>query len=218
MKIVLKTAEPKEIFVYMERFPFPYRYRVGPAMWEKSWLHDVDGDGRPLFRSLISTGAYLHDRLVGFIQYGCTAFGFDDRGEITDRVSYPVIRSFYFDEGQPEAGTALLQEALGVFSETPGRIFAFFHYFGMSCWARHGKLFERYGYIHDLLTRSGFAVEHENVFYSSVLGGAADSAIQLRWHKMTSGGQRYCDFVCENVIAGGCEVHFLEQEDAAYLR
>lgn len=82
-------------------------------------------------------------QLSGFIQYGKTAFGFDNNGEITDKISYSVIRNFYFCKEQKEVGTKLLNENIKIHSDTRDRIYAFFHYFGMSCYARHGKLFEK---------------------------------------------------------------------------
>ena len=213
-----KVVNIREIYDYMMHLSFPYKYEVEFDSWEKSYLYDVDGEGRPLFLGLTTVGAYFDNQLVGFIQYGRTAFGFDENGEISDTVSYSVIRNFYFDEKQEEAGVQLLNEAFKAFSNTTSRIYAFFHYFGMSCYARHGKLFEKYDYIHNLLKQKGFVVEHENVFYSSTLDRAKASAIHVEWHDGTLGGQRYCDFFLENNIVGGGEIHFLEQESIAYLR
>lgn len=99
--------------------------------------------------------------------------GFDKDGAIRDTISLPVIRSFYFDKEQEEAGVRLLQEAVKAFSDGADRIYAFFHYFGMSCYARHDKM---------------------------------------------PGRQQYCDFILDNEVVGGCEVHFLEQKGIAYLR
>ena len=80
----------------MASLPFPYNYEPEFDIWEKSYLYDVDGDGRILFSDLTTVGAYQDNHLTGFIQYGKTAFGFDDNGEISDGISYPVIRNFYF--------------------------------------------------------------------------------------------------------------------------
>ena len=49
------------------------------------FLYVVDGEGRGLFSDLSTIGAYSGSELIGFIQYGKTAFGFDDNGEISDR-------------------------------------------------------------------------------------------------------------------------------------
>ena len=128
---------------YMINLQFPYNYKVEFDTWEKSYLYDTDGEGRTMFSDLRTVGAYLGSKLVGFIQYGRTAFGFDEDGEISDTVFYSVIRNFYFDERQKEVGIKLLNEAVKVLSNTADRIYAFFHYFGMTCYARNG-MWRRY--------------------------------------------------------------------------
>lgn len=129
-----------------------------------------------------------------------------------------MIRNFYFDEKQKKVGIKLLNEVVKAISNTTSRVYAYFHYFGMSCYARQGKLFEKFGYIHKLLIQNGFVIEHENVFYSSTLDCAKNTAIKVKWHHETLGRQQYCDFILEKSIVGGCEIHFLEQENLAYLR
>ncbi len=99
-----------------------------------------------------------------------------------------------------------------------GRIYAFFHYFGLSCYGRHGKLFEGFDHVHRLLLEEGFQIEHENVYYSSVLIGSEPTDMALCWHETTAGRQAICDFLLEDKPVGGCEVYFLEQEEIAYLR
>lgn len=128
-----------------------------------------------------------------------------------------MIRQLYFDRGREEAGRLLLRQARRAFAGEE-KVYAFFHYFGMSCYARHGKLYEGFDHIHRALLEAGFGVEHENVFYSSALSGADDSPAALRWHGMTAGRQRYCDFLLDGKIVGGCEAHFLEDGRTVYLR
>ena len=118
----------------------------------------MDGQGRRLFKELSVKAAYAEDTLVGFVQYGKTAFGFDGRGEISSDVSYCVIRNLYFDKSRPDAGSLLLEDALNTFAETE-TVYAFFHYFGMSCFARHGKLFETHSHIAALLKEKGFETQ-----------------------------------------------------------
>ncbi|MGN0479798.1 MAG: GNAT family N-acetyltransferase [Hominenteromicrobium sp.] len=207
----------RDVYACMEGLAFPYHYEADFDLWEKSYAQDTDGEGRALFSDLTTTGAYLGDDLIGFVQYGRSAFGFSDCGEPTDTVSYPIIRNLFFPEDREEIGVHLLDEALTALSGG-GRIYAFFHYFGMSCYARHGKLFEGFGHIHRLLLEKGFMVEHENVFYASELTGTEPTPAALNWHELSPGRQRYCDFILENEIVGGCEVHFPEKEDIAYLR
>ena len=62
----------------------------------------------------------------------------------------------------------ILNEAIKNFGKEE-TIYAFFHYFGMTCFARHGKLFETHNHIDSLLKENNFEIEHENVYYSSLL-------------------------------------------------
>lgn len=212
----MKIVDFKKVYAYQMRFTSPYFFSVDYASWEKSFTNDIDGEGRTLFKELFVKGAYDNDELVGFVQYGQTAFGFNDCGEISSDISYCVIRNLYFDENRADVGQRLLNDAMNSFpsSET---VYAFFHYFGMSCFARHGKLFERYDHIEKLLKENGFAVEHENVYYSSALGCDEASEVELHLHALTKGNQQYMDFVLSGNQVGGCELHFLDDK-TAYLR
>lgn len=214
-----ENVNTRDIFDYMKRLSFPYHYNVEYSAWERSYLSDVDGQNRALFRELKTIGAYQNQELIGFIQFGQTALGFDDRGEVSDQISYLVIRNFYFNQGQSKAGIALLEQAKQALSDIYNRIYAFFHYFGMSCYARHGKLFENFTYITEFLLEQGFQIEHENIFYSSVLEkDITNTEVQINWNHITLGRQRDCQFVIEGNSVGGCEIHFLEDTRIAYLR
>lgn len=208
----------KDIYWYQTRFSHPAMYPVDFDIWEKSFLHDIDGEGRTLFKELTVKGAYLENELVGFIQYGRATLGFDKDGKISESISYPVIRSLYFNQDLQEVGAVLLNEALKGFGDDSKIIYAFYHYFGMSCYARHGKLFENYPHISDLLMQNGFQVEHENVFYSSVLEDSHNEDVAIRWYGMSAGRQRYGEFLIDSKPIGECEIHYLEQPSIAYLR
>lgn len=203
----------------MANMNFPYNYKTEYELWQTSYQNDVDGNGNTLFSELHTVGAYSGEKLVGFVQYGKTAFGFDDNGELSNVVSYPIIRSLYFDKEQPKVGNSLLNNAVNaLLNGKNGRIYAFFHFFGMSCYARHGKLFESFKHINDLLLNNGFCVEHQNVFYSSSTNAKITSEVTLAAQSITQGNQQYFDFILNASTVGGCEVHFLEQTNIAYLR
>lgn len=203
VNIVKMKSSMKDIYWYQARFLHPAMYPVDFDIWEKSFLHDIDGEGRTLFKELTVKGVYLGNELVGFIQYGRTALGFDKDGKISGSISYPVIRSFYFNQELQEVGAALLNEALKDFRDDSEIIYAFYHYFGMSCYARHGKLFESCSHISDLLLQLGFQIEHENVFYSSVPEAAHDEGVAIRWHDMSTGRQQYGEFLIDSNPIGG---------------
>lgn len=215
--IRIETPENLEqIYACQRHFATPWFFPASYEAWENSFLRDVDRAGRPLFSSLVVKAAYEDDRLLGFIQYGNTAFGFDEGGEISSRVSYCVIRNLYFAEGRDDAGTLLLRQALEAFPAGE-RVYAFFHYFGMSCFARHGKLFARHGHIEKLLQQHRFEIEHENVYYSSPVTAGDAAAVTVIPQEMTKGNQQYMDFSMSGQPVGGCEIHYPE-EKTAYLR
>lgn len=216
MITIKNITDLAQVYDYQMRFPAPYFFPVDFACWLRSFTQDIDGEGRFLFRDLRAMVAYDGDAIVGFVQYGLTAFGFDAQGEISSGVSYPVIRSLYFDKGREDAGQLLLQAALEAFTAWD-RVYAFFHYFGMSCFARHGKLFEEFPWIGALLRQNGFQVEHENVYYSATLTEQSDAAVTLREQDVTVGNQQVFDFTLDGRQVGGCEVHYVTA-GIAYLR
>lgn len=208
--------DPVQIYNFQMAFDTPYFYTTDFETWKKSYNEDVDGDGRTLFQKLMTKAAFQDGELVGFIQYGKTAFGFDKNGEPTDEISYPVIRNLYFAAICPEAGELLLQEAIQYFRKNE-RIYAFFHYFGMSCFARHGKLFETHRHIEKLLKSCGFTIEHQNVYYSTMLSNCKRPDVSLKVSEITQGDQQDMDFCIGNTLVGGCQVHYVNAA-IAYLR
>ena len=213
---IIEVENFEQIYEYHMRFHSPYFFAQPFAAWRESFLKDVDGEGRRLFKELIVKAAYDDDELIGYIQYGNSAFGFDEQGDISAEVSYHIIRNLYFDSNRTDAGERLLREALDTFGKTD-RVYAFFHYFGMSSFARHGKLFDQHRHIEEVLKKCDFETEHENIYYSSVLNGEEVSEIEIVSHDLTKGNQQYFDFKLSDRQVGGCEVHFVN-EHIAYLR
>lgn len=213
---ITEEMKPEQIRQYQLRFHTPYFFPADADAWRSSLEEDIDGNGNRLFRELTVKAAYDNDALVGFIQYGRTAMGFDDRGELSPDISYCVIRNLYFDENRLDAGELLLKEAMEAFVGEK-QVYAFFHYFGMSCFGRHGKLFERHSYIETLLKGHGFVTEHENVYYSSALTGEEQPEAEILPQSLTEGDQQYMDFLLSGQQVGGCEIHFVD-EKTAYLR
>lgn len=189
----------------------PYHFPMDRTVWEQSMNKDVDSDGRTLFDSL-----HMTQIPGGMIVYGHTAFGFTENGEISDQVHYPVIRDLAFET--PAAGRQLLSTALNHFREE-SCIYAFFHYFGMSACARHGKLHESQTHIHDLLLDYAFRVEHENVYYAKELSEiTCTPQISLIWKEENSGNCREFAAVSDGKEVCWGQIHFLPQGDVAYLR
>lgn len=202
----------------------PYHFPMNEDTWLQSMDEDIDSDGRQLFDWLTThysrTAPSKSGEINGMIVYGETAFGFDASGEISDSVHHKVIRDLTFPAEAPEIGQELLSHAL---LELDGeeRIHAFFHYFGMSACARHGKLHESNAHIHALLLQNGFIVEHENVYYARNLtreDTALQREISLRWQKESPGRCREFAALLGDREVGWGQIHFLPQGDIAYLR
>lgn len=213
---ITDTFNLNAIYDFQLSFETPYFFNVDFEVWKKSFESDIDGEGRVLFKELAVKAVCEDDGLLGFIQYGKTAFGFAENGDISDKISYPVIRNLYFKEGRSDAGEMLLGAAMQELGEGE-RVYAFFHYFGMTCFARHGKIFEKHAHIETLLKENGFLLEHENVYYSSVISGDESSEVALTANGLSKGNHQYIDFKLDGNHVGGCEVHYLD-ESTAYLR
>lgn len=213
---VTENINLRDIYDFQYSFHTPYFFETNFEVWVQSFESDIDGEGRTLFKELMLKAVYDKTALLGFVQYGKTAFGFDSNGEISSEISYQVIRNFYFVRDRKEVGELLLREAMKSFKEEE-QVYAFFHYFGMSCFARHGKLFEDNAHIDIILKENGFQVEHENVYYSSVLANCKKSEVEVVPGELTKGNQQYIDFKIDDVQVGGCEVHYIN-ELVAYLR
>ena len=206
----------RDVYDFQVSFHTPYFFETSFEVWKLSFESDIDGEGRALFKELMVKAVYDETTLLGFVQYGKTAFGFDSSGEISSKISYQVIRNLYFVRDRKEAGELLLSEAMKSF-KVEERLYAFFHYFGMSCFARHGKLFENNAHIDAMLKEKGFEVEHENVYYSSELSDCEKLEVVVVANDLTKGNQQYIDFKIDDVQVGGCEVHYLN-ELTVYLR
>ena len=213
---ITDTFNLNAIYDFQLSFETPYFFNVDFEVWKKSFESDIDGEGRVLFKELDVKAVCEDDELLGFIQYGKTAFGFAENGDISDKISYPVIRNLYFKEGRSDAGEMLLGAAMQELGEGE-RVYAFFHYFGMTCFARHGKIFEKHAHIETLLKENGFLLEHENVYYSSVISGDESSEVALTANGLSKGNHQYIDLKLDGNHVGGCEVHYLD-ESTAYLR
>lgn len=213
---ITEIVSLRQLYAYQSRLAVPYFFATEFESWKEAFENDVDGEGRQLFQQLHAKAAYDGEKLVGFVQYGNTAFGFDDQGNLSAQVSYPVIRALYFEDGREDAGKLLLQAAMEDWGAFP-KAYAFFHYFGMSCFARHGKLFERFSWIAELLHKAGFEIEHENMYYSAKLQAIPGSQVEIVAQEVTKGDQQSIDFLLDHKQVGCCEVHYVNRE-TAYLR
>ena len=208
----------KEITNYTELYAFhmniksPYISEVEYGDYLKSLFNDTDSYGHKLFKELHLIGAYSNEELIGFIQFGVTNIGFDDSGGISEKVNYSVIRNLYFEKR--EIGETLLKTALILLKN---EVYAFFHYFGMSCFSRHGKLSSNLQEIEDLLLMNGFVSNEINVYYSTELLEEEDTNIDIKFTDINEQRIQKLIFEKDGEFVGEAEMH-LVNENKAYLR
>jgi ribosomal protein S18 acetylase RimI-like enzyme len=192
----------------------PFYFPVDYDTWHKSMFNDETEEGKPLFDNLETYLYYEDETLKGFIQFGISSFVFyqdgSDYGKDFSK-HYAIIRNIHYleDSKNPEE---LLEKAFEYFNNMDfEETSAFFHYFGMSCYAKHGKLHESIFYIENLLHKYSFKKGHENVYYSKDLDAekySCDPEISYKINEIM--GNRYkMDFFVNNKQIGYCEYAFL---------
>lgn len=141
----------------------PYFFPVSAQQWQTCLLED-QLDGERIFRSLTTYLATENDQVLGFVQYGQPNFAWDEGGQKYYNPPIGVVRHLYYEKDRNDVGEALLARAnddLACFAQR----YAFYHIFGMSCNAYHGKLHHSQSHVEQLLQAYDFNIEHENIYY-----------------------------------------------------
>ena len=142
----------------------PYFFPVSPEKWRECLLEDKLDDEN-IFRSQEIFIALEKDQIIGFCQYGQPAFAWDKDGQKYYNPRIGILRHFYFDEARLDVANLLFAQSERYLKQFPNQ-HAFYHMFGMSCNAHHGKLHQRLTHVDSFLRNKDFQVEHENVYYS----------------------------------------------------
>ena len=204
----------KQLFLYHLNIETPFINKVNYDKYVISLLNDVDREENKLFKELHTVGAYINNNLVGFIQYGISNIGFDTNGNLSNGINYQIIRQIYFTD--ENVGKMLIEKAFNSFDDT-STIYAFFHYFGMSCFGSHGKLYSNNKVVENVLYNYGFEVEHENVCYSLNVKDNLTSNIKLQESIVNKANKQNIRFLENDHFIGECEIHYVDDENA-YLR
>ena len=194
----------------------PYYFPVSFEHWCESMFNDCDVDGKPLFAELETYLLTDNGIIEGFIQFGQTNFVFDKNGERNYTEKYGVVRNIHYVKST-ESAHLLLDKATEYFDNLGiEKRYAYFHYFGMSCYARQGKLHACEFYIEDLLCKYGYTKEHENVYYSKSLEQVSSVAIpEIEF--FYKNGDKSVSFMRDDEHIGGCELNFLPRSNICYL-
>ena len=147
----------------------PYFFPVSLIKWRECLFEDKL-DNEKMFSSQETFVAVEKEQIIGFIQYGQPASAWDEKGSKYRNPQIGIIRHFYFDEGRFDAAATLCAKSEDYMGQFPNQ-HAFYHSFGMSCNAHHGKLHQTLAHIDRFLCEHGYQIEHENLYYSLVLAG-----------------------------------------------
>jgi ribosomal protein S18 acetylase RimI-like enzyme len=202
----------------------PYFFSVSSEKWRECLFEDkLDNETIFLFQEIFI--AIEKDHVVGFSQHGQPAFAWDKNGKKYNNPQISVLRHFYFDEDRFDAANLLFANSEKYLKKFPSQ-HAFYHIFGMSCNAHHGKLHQSLPHIDLFLREQGYQVEHENIYYSLEF----DEGKPMHQHELRlvpkpilkPDIQDYDIFLLNNPI-GTIQVRFLEKltggftADIAYL-
>jgi len=218
-KITAANAKPLYDYYIKIAFSIPYYHSVSFETWSASMFADCDSDGATLFDELLTFAVSDEVEIVGFIQFGISSFIFNQNGDKEHGVPAGIIRNIHYE--RDEAGAKLITLALDYFDVSAvDKRWAFFHAFGMTCNARHGKLHSSVFYIEDLLFRHGFEKEHENVYYKKLLSEeslATVSKITLEYSPQTAAELQNFEIIAGGEHVGGGELTYLPQGEMCYL-
>lgn len=193
----------------------PFCYPVSFENWQKSMFADCDYDGKILFSDLKTYIIMKEMEIKGFIQFGLTNFIFGENGKDYSK-SYAVVRNVYY-EHETDAYVLMNKEISYFYDLGYTKPYAFFHFFGMSCYARQGKLFQSNFFIEKVLNKYGFIKEHENVFYSKILN-KAECCDVLDILLKSDDNMDSVSFIIDGKEIGGCELNILVNSDICFLK
>jgi ribosomal protein S18 acetylase RimI-like enzyme len=207
------------LFLFWKRLAekVPYFFSVSPEKWRECLLEDQLGKEKMfLFQEILI--AIENGQIVGFSQFGQPAFAWDTNGQKYNSPQIGVLRHFYFDEGRSDAANLLYADSEIYLNQFLNQ-HAFYHIFGMSCNAHHGKLHQSLAHIDRFLCDRGYQAEHENVYYTLELNeGEPIPGQELQLVPAASlepGIQEYEIFLLNHPI-GTIQVRYLDRLTGGY--
>ena len=203
-------------FYVDQRGCVPFYFSTDFNTWHDSLLFDTDYNGDPLFKETEIFLVLEAGHITGFIQLAISNFVFAPDDNRTSESSYGIIRNLYF---MPDCQNAyLLMDCAAEYFILHGisKPHAFFQYFGMSRYARQGKLHENEYHIETLLEKYGYAKEHENVYFSKLLSDDFEDEQSITFKYSNTG--ETVSFLSGTDELGGCELYFVPKSTICFLK
>lgn len=200
----------------------PYWFDVDYETWCESMFSDTDYDSEKMFHELRTYVAVHKKDMVGFIQFGLPQFVYNEQGEKDYHASAGIIRNLYFDKAHSDCGSEMIHLAMEYFAKhSVDKRYAFFHAFGMTCNAGHGKMFVSQRHIEEVLSASGFIKEHENVYFSHNITKdniREQDVISVKYEQANKKGLCNFSLYVNGDYVGAGAIVYLPQENLSYLR
>lgn len=200
----------------------PYWFNIDFENWCKSMFDDTDYYNQTLFKKLHTYISINEGLIDGFIQFGIPKFILNENGDKDTQTKAGIIRNLYYKEDNQEVGNELINTALNFFKDNDiEKEFAFYHYFGMTCNACHGKLYNKNFYIEKTLFEFGYKKEHENVYFKKIITNNDmhnSNNIKISYEKINEKG--LCDFsiIYNDIKIGAGILCYLPQGKICYLK
>jgi len=218
-----KVTEYKALYNYYRNAAasIPYWFDTDYSLWLECLTDDTDYDGEKMFTELLTYIAVTGDQIKGFIQFGISSYIYNSSGEKDHTINGGIIRNLYFDADSDCAETLIGIAEKYFCDHNIHKTFAFFHAFGMTCNAGHGKLHCSLPHIEKALLDAGCVKEHENVYYKRTLSErdlAVESTTSISYGDISPRG--ICEFTIyheENPVGAGALV-YLPQGKISYLK
>lgn len=219
-----QLQDERKLFQFYDsiRRQIPYWFDVSYETWYESMFQDTDYESADFFHELVTYVAYSDAEIVGFIQFGIPNYIYEQSGEKNYDVKSGIIRNLYFSDENMECGNGLVRIAEQYFKEQRvQKKFAFFHAFGMTCNAGHGKLYCSQLQIEQVLQNYGYVKEHENVYYKKILKPVeitTEKDMEIRYSAINEKGLCGFSIYVGDTYVGAGEIVYLPQGTIAYLK
>lgn len=217
-----KITDLEQIYDYYCKIKnaVPYWFDASYEQWLESYQNDTDYESDVMFDELITYAAFYENDIVGFMQFGVSNYIYNGNGEKDYSEKCGVIRNFHFEKKHNCGDELILLAEKYFFEKSISRKSAFYHAFGMTCNAGHGKLYCDLPYIEDALLKHGYTKEHENVYYKRLLteNDKAEQKVSVCYNEINPKGLQEFTINANNRAVGAGAVVYLPQGEICYLK
>lgn len=199
----------------------PYFINTDFNQWVQ-YLFEDEIEGEKIFKYLEGYFIEEENEVLGFIQFGQPNYYYNAGGKTYDN-NIGAIRNIFFIKSRPDVGKLLIEKAEEYFNGNDFETcFAFNHSFGMSCNLYHGKLHNSMIHVEKLLVSYGYAIEHENIYYSiglpKLIANNIETEIHLKPEEVNQYNSQHVKIFLKDVEVGAYKITYFKDLKLAYLK